>query len=414
MKKFLLALALMLSLSVASFAQFEASAELRNRVEFRDGYKSPLLETQEPNFLMFQRTRILFGYKNEKLSIFVAPQDARVWGDDPIISGTGTGDNPSFALYKAYAEYQFDSLNCLSIGRQELKYDNQRLLAVRNWGNTGLTYDAVVFKTNLKGYNVHLGLTWNNTSEAFKDNFYQSARIKSQDYIWVNKKFGDLNISAIQLFTGKTKTDTANVIYFKGTSGLFFNYKIKDFIIEGDGYYQWGENNKSQKVDAYMASLDVKYKIKCLEAGLGAAYLSGDKTTTDDVDRTFDLGYGAMHKFLGGMDYFNTISKDTKNGGLLDGYAYLNFALTKNVKFKECFHYFQLAQTNTNYETDKLGIENDFVAEFKVGKNFVIEAGYLLFSPTKTMNAIKNTTDAKLQGFGYIQLCFNIDVFKSK
>jgi hypothetical protein len=424
MKKLLLTLALILTLSVASFAQFETNVELRNRVEYRDGYKKPLLTTQDPNFLMFQRSRLNLNYKHNKFAVYVTVQDARVWGDDLTISTTGTGDNPSLALYKAYAEYQLDTLTSFTLGRQELKYDNQRMLGTRNWGNTGLTYDAFVFKTSIKGFNLHAGITWNNLTEASSDNLYPAERTKTQDFIWLNKKYKELNVSLIQMFNGVTKSDTSNVLYMKQTSGIYASYNIKGFSVEGDYYYQWGENNKSQKVSAMLGSLDMKYKIKFAEIGLGATYISGDNDVTDGIDKTFDLLYGKRHGWYGGMDYFSTISKDTlifqnldglnKNGGLIDGYGYLTFAINKNIKLKDYFHYFQLAQENTTTPTagKKLGIENDITAEFKIGKNFTIETGYMLLSPSESMNKIKSTADAKLQHFGYVQLAFNTDIFK--
>lgn len=416
MKKLFLAFALLLCFSVASFAQFETSVELRNRIEYRDGYKKPLLTTQDPNILMFQRSRLNLNYKLDKLSIYVSFQDARVWGDDPIISGTGTGDNATIGLYKAYAEYKLDSLTFFTLGRQELKYDNQRMLGVRNWGNTGLTYDAFVFKTNIKGFNIHAGLTWNNSTEASYDNLYPSSRIKTQNFIWLNKKYKDLNVSLIQMFDGITQSDTSNILYMKQTSGIYTTYKIKNFSVEGDYYYQWGQNNKSQDVSAMLGNIDMKYKIKQAELGVGCTYISGDNDVTDGIDKTFDLLYGKRHGLYGDMDYFSTISKDTKNGGLIDGYGYLTFAINKNIKLKDYFHYFQLAQENTTTPTagKKLGIENDITAEFKIGKNFTIETGYMLLSPSESMNEIKGTTDAKLQHFAYVQLVFNTGIFAIK
>lgn len=414
MKKLLLAFVLILTLSVTSFAQFETSAELRNRVEYRDGYKSPLLTTQDPNALMFQRLRLNLNYKHDKFTVYIAVQDTRVWGDDATISSTGTGDNPSMALYKAYGEYKLDTLTSFALGRQELKYDNQRMLGTRNWGNTGLSYDAFVFKTSFYGINLHVGATWNNTAEAYYNNYYQMARMKTHDFIWLNKTYKDLNVSFMQMFTGVTKSDTSNTIYMKQTSGIFVKYKIKDFSVEGDYYYQWGKNNKSQKVAAMLGSLDMKYRIKCAEIGVGATYISGDNDVTDKTDKTFDLLYGKRHGWYGGMDYFNTISKDTKNGGLIDGYGYLTFAINKSIKIRDYFHSFRLAETNTTTPTTgvNLGIENDLSAEFKFGKFITMEAGYMLLIPSESLNKIKNTVDAKLQSFGYVQLAVNTDVFK--
>ncbi len=413
MKKLFLAFALLLCFSVASFAQFETSVELRNRIEYRDGYKKPLLTTQDPNILMFQRSRVNLNYKLDKLSVYITFQDSRVWGDDPTVSSTGTGDNATIGLYKAYAEYKLDSLTFFSLGRQELKYDNQRMLGVRNWGNTGLTYDAFVFKTNIKGFNLHAGLSWNNIAEASYNNLYPSSRIKTRNFIWLNKKYKDLNVSLIQMFDGITQSDTSNILYMKQTSGIYTTYKIKNFSVEGDYYYQWGQNNKSQNVSAMLGNIDMKYKIKQAEIGVGYTYISGDNDVTDDTDKTFDLLYGKRHGWYGGMDYFSTISKDTKNGGLIDGYGYLTFAINKNIKLKDYFHYFQLAQENTTTPTTgtKLGIENDITAEFKIGKNLTIETGYMLLSPSESMNKIKGTTDAKLQHFGYVQLVFNTGAF---
>ncbi len=161
------------------FAQFSVDAQLRSRFEIRDGYQKLAAEGLNPAVFISQRTRLSFSYESKLLKVKVTPQDVRIWGDQTVQSPTGVGDNPSLDLLEAYAELKIGNNGWISAGRQQLVYDNKRLLGDRNWNQTGIAYDAVVFKLLTGNSNIHAGAVWNTLMETTSENLYPTSRIKS-------------------------------------------------------------------------------------------------------------------------------------------------------------------------------------------------------------------------------------------
>ena len=153
-------------ISQAAIAQFSVDAQLRARGEVRDGYQKINPEDASPAVLVSQRTRLAFTYEMPRLKLKIVPQDVRLWGDQAKLSATGVGDNPSLDLYEAYAELRISELLSISAGRQELIYDNGRMLGNRNWNQNGISYDALVLKYRRDGWKIDAGASWNTLSEA--------------------------------------------------------------------------------------------------------------------------------------------------------------------------------------------------------------------------------------------------------
>src|SRR4249919_3599073 len=63
-------------------AQFVVSAELRPRLEFRDGYRTLPTEDSKPAAFVSQRSRLNVAYSQKKFSLKVSLQDVRTWGDE--------------------------------------------------------------------------------------------------------------------------------------------------------------------------------------------------------------------------------------------------------------------------------------------------------------------------------------------
>lgn len=124
---------LVLIVSTHLFAQFKINAQYRNRFEFYDGYRKLAAEGSTPAAFISQRTRLSFSYETERLKVKFTPQDVRVWGDEQLTSSTGVfGDYSSLDLFEAFVEIRTGNNGWLSVGRQQLVYDNQRILAPRN------------------------------------------------------------------------------------------------------------------------------------------------------------------------------------------------------------------------------------------------------------------------------------------
>lgn len=398
------------------YAQFSIDAQLRNRFEIRDGYQKLTEKGSNPTFLISQRTRLSFLYENKFLRLKLTPQDVRIWGDQTTQSSTGPGDNPSLDLLEAYAEIKLGNNGWVSAGRQQLVYDSKRLLGDRNWNQNSIAYDALVFKIQVKGWNLHAGASWNTLKEILSENPYPSARIKSLNYLWLSRKFSDqLKLSLLHISSGMTLTDTTNPMNFRHTTGLYTEYKFRNISAWGNVYYQYGKNQKGNNVSAFLIDADASYKLGRFTPGLGLGYLSGNRKSigSGDTDNLFDPLYGNRHRFFGSIDYFRSYAADTKKGGLSDIYLWLEYSFSKKVSLRNTTHYFALAHTNPGTSKEKeLGIENDLLLKFKFSDWGDLESGYCFFQPTESLKTIQVLPDGKFSQFFYLQLTLTPNLFK--
>lgn len=397
-------------------AQFSVDAQLRSRFEIRDGYQKLAVEGSTPAMFVSQRTRLTFGYETSSLKLKITPQDVRIWGDQSIMSATGVGDNPSLDLLEAYAEVKLGNAGWVSAGRQQLVYDSRRLLGNRNWNQNGISYDALVFKLKPNNWNIHLGASWNTLSNALAENPYPSTRIKSLNFLWINRKFNEnFKLSMLHISSGVTKTDTTNPMNFRHSTGLFGEYKKNNFSAWSNFYYQYGKNQKGQSLGAFLFDADASYKSGNLTTGIGIGYLSGnDKTlVAGETDKLFDPLYGNRHLYFGGMDYFSNFLTQTRQGGVADYYAYFDYRFSNKVSLKNTSHYFSLSQSNPQTPEDKnLGFENDLILSFRFSNWGNLESGYCFFLPTESLKTIQRVEKDKFSQFFYLQLTLTPNLFK--
>src|SRR5438876_1740049 len=114
-------------------AQFSLVGQLRTRTEVRNGYGNLALKGSKPAVFTSQRTRLIFGYKWDRLTLGVSIQDVRVWGQDA--STISNADGTRLMLHEGWAELTLFKkadttiktkgidLMTIKIGRQELSYD---------------------------------------------------------------------------------------------------------------------------------------------------------------------------------------------------------------------------------------------------------------------------------------------------
>lgn len=406
---------IILFMSISVNAQFSIYTQQRTRFEMRDGYKKLANINQDAAYSISERTRLTFDYTTDKIKIVITPQDVRIWGDESLMNSTGVyGDDYSLSLFEGYAEFAITQNLWFSAGRQQLKYDNERILAARNWNQNGIAYDVAMLKFQKNNFKLHVAGSWNSISQS--DNLFPNDRLKSLNFIWINKKLNDKSdISFLHLVTANSKTDSTNVIYIKQTSGIYANLGFEDFNIKGDVYYQYGKNKTGQNVNAYILDADLSYKINNFTPHIGVGYLSGDSDITDNTDNLFDVFYGARHKYFGFIDYFSDFTKSTKQAGLADYYILLSLKASKKLCIENTAHYFQLATVNSATPSDKnLGFENDIVIKYKFNEWGELNCGYSFFMPTETLETIQSVSNPKFSQFFYAQLTINPVIFKSE
>src|SRR3954466_6666822 len=72
-------------------AQITLTGQIRPRAESRNGYGNLVPNNSKNADFISQRTRLIFGYKWDRLTVGASLQDVRVWGADA--SSISTTDN---------------------------------------------------------------------------------------------------------------------------------------------------------------------------------------------------------------------------------------------------------------------------------------------------------------------------------
>ncbi len=158
-------------------AQFTLQGQLRTRTEIRNGLGNLVPNDSKSAAFTSQRTRLNFGYKWDRVLFGASVQDVRVWGQDA--SSISTNDGNRLMLHEGWAEVtlankadttvKFKALDLLTIkiGRQELIYDDVRLIGNLDWLQQARRHDMVLLKAVHHGWQVDLGYAFGQNSDAF-------------------------------------------------------------------------------------------------------------------------------------------------------------------------------------------------------------------------------------------------------
>lgn len=394
-------------------AQFTIDAEIRPRAELRNGYQQLIPQSANPAFLISQRTRLRFTYQQENLRWVIAPQDARVWGDEKNHTTNGNlGDEASLDLHEAFVELKMNSSTWVTAGRMELSYDNDWLLGSSNWNQMGTSYDALLIKYNINRWKIHTGFSWNSLKESISENFYPADRYKSLAFFWLNHTFNaHHSLSWLFLSTGQTPSDTVNTQNFRFTTGLYLKSNTQYFQGDANIYYQIGKNQASKNVSAFLGTGSLIYNGNKLKPGIGITVSSGNKNPAAATDHVFDLVYTSRHKFLGNMDYFRNLSSQVKQAGIIDTYFSLSWTATPRLTLINTLHNFRVMVNNPSVPgTRQLAIENDLILRYKLAEWGSLEYGLLWLSPSATLKQIQQVPEPATPLFSYLMLTINTRV----
>lgn len=413
-------------------AQFQINTEIRPRTEYRNGYKLLATDATSPAFLTSQRSRIYLNYQSPQFSYGLTLQDVRIWGDETLYSSTGvTGDNASVDIHEAWLEVKINPASAVKMGRQMLKYDNERLLAVRNWNQYSIVYDALVYKFSKNSLAIDLALSLNNEKDNTFGNLYPPAKMKTLNFIHLQKKINpSFQAVLLALATGYTPSATSDVIYMRSTLGTYLTFAPNPYQIATEAYYQTGKNNLGADVAAWLLGADAKIKLNKFSPGVGFVMFSGQDGLKSDADyqqtdHLFDLLYGTRHRFYGTLDYFSNMPKDTKNGGLVDLYLQLPYFYSGKNSLQVDYHYFALqnnvinpttATSGVQAYTKYLGSEIDFALDHNFNENLNLKGGYSVMLPSETLESFQNIAagESKHSGWGWVMLTFKHQLFKAE
>ncbi len=371
--------------------EFLLNADVRMRYEHRNGYAQPRVDSLNAADFVVQRARLNFQYSNENVTVKLSPQSVRVWGESSL---GARSDVNGLQMYEAWIQYLITPKVSLKAGRQELNYDDARILGNADWNMQARSHDAVLLSISPhEKHTVHLGGALNAQKES---NFQEPYTIKNQ---YKNMQFlryqgAQDRLSWSLLFMNQGLAFQANSIQkiaYNQTFGGRAVYSGTGIDIEAAGFGQTGKlvNNP---LKAYM--IMGKAVLKTLgkwKPELGFEYLSGkDQNDQSGTQRSFNPWYGTNHKFNGHMDYFY-VGNHLNSTGLKDVFAQLSYT-SKKWKYAVAPHYFASAgglYKNKEKLNNSLGTELDVTLSYKVVQNLNINGGYSKIWITDSMNHLK-------------------------
>lgn len=427
--------------------QLTIGGQVRPRFEFRNGFKRPTRDGEEPAAFMEQRSRVNAMYKTSKFNIKMSFQDIRIWGDVGQI-------NKSDALtsfHEAYGEWTPDSTSSLRIGRQEFVYDDARILGNLGWAAQGRSFDAIKYVYKAPSAEFHFAATYNQDASTPEPAKLQSPTAGvangrgssaegftlpyplSTQFAWFKTKLGSVgNVSFLALndFTQITNSNNSTGLVARGTIGANPNLKFGDFKVDGSFYFQIGKNNGTQRTQGVLGNLDLTYVGgKKVIPTIGFDFLSGDDTETTDVTEGFNPLYGTHHKFYGYMDYFYVgnghrnlaggtpaAGQNNTSAGLVDIYAKSVFKLGKPGKLVAHLHgFFSPTDIDDPITVDPedtqgsyLGTELDLVYVKKLSGKVTLKVGQSFMAQSDAMNTIKGAiADPNLATADYTAIGLN-------
>jgi hypothetical protein len=322
----------------------------------------------------------------------------------------------------------------LKIGRQELSYDDERLIGKLDWLQQGRRFDAALFKYETNRFLVHTAFAFNQNKENASGTIYNSTppgnypgstnggtMYKSMEMLYASKKFSHGNLSFLFFADQFSKYHVDSLktkIYETGTSarfttGFYFINTFNKILTSASAYYQFGENQTGQNLASYLLAFNAQYSFaKNFNMGIGVDYYSGGSSGT--TSNAFDPLYGTPHKFAGLMDYFYA-ANEFGNGGLVDFYAKTRFRTSDKFQLSADIHQFNSAATVIGTSGKDLGQELDIVGTYSLTRMIGFEAGYGHFFGTSLIATVKNVANANLSSnWAYLQINIMPDLLSGK
>lgn len=391
---------LMVLMANSTIAQISLSGEIRPRTELSHGYKSLAADNQDASVVTTQRTRLNFQYKSANVLTKIALQDVRLWGGQAQLV-----NNEDFAVsvHEAWAEVFLTPSFSFRAGRQELNYDDQRILGSVNWLQQARSHDLLLFKYEKK-FSLHVGIAHHENNSLTNSIYTGPDAYKNLQFAWFNQKWGKNSLSLLFLNNGvPVMINSEQKVNYSQTSGVHFSSEIKGFSLNSNLYFQTGKVASGKEISALNLLLDIGGKLT--EKGNltgGFEYLSGTDYTETARFKSFTPLYGTNHKFNGAMDYFY-VGNHIGSVGLQDlylKYDYKQEKLSANVEL----HYFASAAKIAANTKNRLGTELDLSAGWAINPEAKLIAGWSVMFADDSMKLLKGGSTKAFNTWAFLML----------
>ena len=278
-----------------------------------DGGPSELTETTDPRTGLTQRAR--FGFmlsRSEGQAVALSVQDAWAWGD--VSSQERYGRARGLEVHEAFAIVPVGADSYLKLGRQEIDYDDQRLLSSAPQSPSGQAFDVGLLHYQLWPVALEVFFGRAPTPRSYAAGSISTDVGRDVDFGGTHTRveLGD-NLGVAFTFLARHDGTDGSI---RQTLGSFVSGTLGALNYSGQVYYQGGYHD-DEVVQAYLWAGRLSYEPRvtwCPTLGAGLDYLSGNGT----VQGVFDTLYGENHEQYGRMDRFVHMAADTMGLGLID------------------------------------------------------------------------------------------------
>ncbi len=401
-----------------SLKTFTISGEFRPRLEYRDGFRTLPKTSDAATAFVLSRLRLNFDFQQKSKRFYFSVQDVRLWGGSGNNAATGT-----LSIYEGYIELAVFNKFKLKVGRQAIELDNGRLFSKANWAQAGrvhdganLTYTSSRFSNTLfMAYN-QSSITNFGTNYFFAGNYYTYLALQYAEFS-ITK---NLEVHILNSVEGLEQSINPSIVYARATSGGRITYAKNHLKFTTAGYFQYGQAQNGQFINAYylQPEVSVKNKKQTFKTRLGVEYLSGGGAfNTSGKLLTFNPLYGAAFKFLGHLNYFTRFPVDVNSAGLANPYLFFEWQLSEKFKLKSESHLFytanQIANNNGDLVNSFLGYEHDLKLKYNFNADLTVDFGFSFMVASETMEVLKGGNNTYTPVFSFLMLSWKPTFFGS-
>ncbi len=368
--------------------------QYRPRVEV-DG---KLLAKVSEDYKATHRARLKVSLQKGDWLLQIDPQHVLVWGSAPTTRELGTG---TLDFHQAYAQGALSEEWRIRVGRQEIVFDDSRLLGNIDWLQQGQSFDGgrVMFARD--------AWSWDLAGAIIHEGGVRNESLYATRGAWAD---GGLSVAGLSYLQYARRRANGEDDFWKATPGARVVWSDADLGLSADlsGYGQFGASNiagTDMDYQAWMAAARLAWGNESagrIEAG--ADLLSGDDDLTDTTAKVFDTLFATNHKWYGWMDYFVNIPVHTRGLGLTDILVAYTVPTFGSVTPKLVGHWFLTAQDSAAGNRD-LGAEVDAQVVVAIAEGVKLVGGYSLFLAGDAMVDIGRAAKSGEDGhWGWAQL----------
>lgn len=397
-------------------SQLVLNAEIRPRFELRDGYKTLPSEDDKIAASTVQRNRLGMNFKNSQIETRVSFQNVLVWGSEPLKTNLS-----SVGLHEAWIKVKIGDSLYIKSGRQEISYDDRRMISNSDWNHVGFRHDLLLIQLFRDTWRLDAGFAFNQESEKlFGTEYTLQGNYKFMNFIYYSGKLGENGkISLLSLTDGFQSLYTNDQTNFRFTNGGTYLYKIPAFDFFTAGFFQTGTNVNDSKISAWYTHFNAGVSVNSyLRFETGIEVFSGNDFNQQGENkiRAFDVAYGSGHGFNGTMDYF-TAPSHTRGTGLVNPYITFIWSLNTLNQFRADVHVFSLQNNYVHLDNiiDKyLGTEIDLFFRRNISKEIYLSLGYSVMFAAKSMEIIKGGSSNRPAHWGFFTFCYKPEFLFNK